>query len=200
MPSSRAIRYAEPSSGPSPTSSSRAGTLRRMRSKIASTASIRLTGRKFDTCTTILVVGSPPVNRWRRSGLGTRRWIAQSRKFGMTSMARFTPSSRVRRVSQALRYGGHAVRLLDRERDDLRVRRVAPDERDVGPVQRRHHARDSTVPGRGQHLLRQERRRRVRNGVVRVDDVEARTRARPARSCWRATTGTAAPGRADRSA
>ena len=49
---------------------------------------------------------------------------------------------------------------------------ITADERDVGAVQRRDHARHPPVAGRGQHLLRQEGRRGVWHRVVRVDDVE----------------------------
>ena len=74
----------------------------RMRSKIAITESMRFTGRKFETCTTIFAFGSPPVKRLRRSGTCWRRCTAQSRKLGITSISRCTPSSRVGRVAQAL--------------------------------------------------------------------------------------------------
>ena len=40
---------------------------------------------------------------------------------------------------------GYAVGALDRIGDDLRVRRIAADQSDVGPVQRGHHPRDGRV-------------------------------------------------------
>ena len=53
-----------------------------------------------------------------------------------------------------------------------RVRRIAADQRDVGAVQRRHRLR--RAPGRRvEHEAREIRGRRVRHGVVGVDDVEA---------------------------
>ena len=39
------------------------------------------------------------------------------------------------------RHRRHAVGLLDAKRDDLRIRRIAPEQRDVGAVQRRDHPR-----------------------------------------------------------
>ena len=65
------------------------------------------------------------------------------------------------------------VRLLDRERHDLRIGRVVPDQRDVGSMQRRDDLRGFTVPSRGQHLPRQVGGGGVRDRVMGVDDVEA---------------------------
>ena len=89
----------------------------------------------------------------------------------MTSIVALHAQLAPGRLAQALRHRGHAVRLLDRVRHDLRERRIAADERDVRAVQRRHHPRHGTA-ARLEHLPRQQRRRRVRNRVVRVDDVE----------------------------
>ena len=79
---------------------------------------------------------------------------------------------RYRVGAQAARHRGHGVRLLDGKGDDPRVRRIAADERDIRAVQRRHHPR-AGEGGRGrQHLIGEICRRCVRNGVVRVNDVE----------------------------
>ena len=73
---------------------------------------------------------------------------------------------------EAFRHRGDEVRLVDRERDNLRVRRIAADERDVRPVERRHDARRLSAM-RPDDLAREEPGCGVRDGVVRVDDVEA---------------------------
>ena len=73
--------------------------------------------------------------------------------------------------AQALRDRGDQVRLIDREGDDLRVRRVAANQRNVGPVERRHDARRLAAV-RAEDLARQEASGRVRNRVVRVNHVK----------------------------
>ena len=73
--------------------------------------------------------------------------------------------------AQALGHGGHAVRRLDRVGDDLRKRWVASDQGDVGAMQRRHDPWHRMTAGL-QHLFRQQRRRGVRDSVVRVDDLQ----------------------------
>ena len=76
---------------------------------------------------------------------------------------------------QAVGHRGHAVGLIDRKRHGLRVRRVAAEQRDVGAVKRRddfRHLRIRSAVGRREDVLREIRGGRVRNGVVRVHDVE----------------------------
>ena len=70
--------------------------------------------------------------------------------------------------TQALRDRGDQVRLIDREGDDLRVRRVAADQRNVGAVERRHHTRRLAAV-RAENLARQEAGGRVRNRVMCVN-------------------------------
>src|SRR6185503_18422237 len=82
------------------------------------------------------------------------------------------PQLLVGRGPQALRDRGHQVRLIDRECDNLRIRRIAADERDVGAVQGGDDARRHAAV-RADDLAREETGRRVRDGIVRVDDVEA---------------------------
>jgi hypothetical protein len=72
-------------------------------------------------------------------------------------------------VPQELRDRGHAVRLLDRELGERVVGRVLPYQRDVGAVQR---GDDLQVPLRLEHLLREPRRRGMRDGIVHVHEVE----------------------------
>ena len=119
---------------------------------------------------TSFVAGSG-ANRWRRcTDVATAIDIAIEaigNHFDRPLHLQFTAS----RVAQALRYRRDAVRLLDRVGHDLRERRIAANERDVGPVQRRHDPRDE-LTARLEHLPRQDRRRRVRDRVVRVDDLE----------------------------
>ena len=67
----------------------------------------------------------------------------------------------------------HAVGLLDAEGHGLRIGAVAAEQRDVGAVQRGDDARHARrLARRRQNLPRQIRGRRVRDRVVRVDDVE----------------------------
>ena len=80
------------------------------------------------------------------------------------------------------------------------VRRVAADDRDVGAVKRRDDRAAPDVRCRRHDLAREVRGGRVRNRVVRVDDIERLRRAQPARSCSPARAGTAARGRAGTSA
>ncbi len=74
--------------------------------------------------------------------------------------------------AQALGHGRDAVRLIDAEGDRLGVRRVASEQRDVGSVQRRDHARDRARTLRPENLPRQVRGGRVRYRVVRMHDIE----------------------------
>ena len=179
--------------------SSRAGIARRTRAKTSTTA--------------VHPLDRPEVRHVNQERLAVRREplaqvrsrrradsVAQSMKFGMTRMSQRHAELAVGVGREALGHGRHAVRLLDAERDDLRVRRIAAEQRDVGAVQRRDHARHVAALARREHLPRQVRRGRVRNRVVRVHDVEPLVARRPARSCSRATAGTAARGTADSSA
>ena len=61
--------------------------------------------------------------------------------------------------------------------DHARVGRVAADERDVRAVQGRHRAWRAVAGVGAENLMRQIRRRRVRHGVVRVQQVEVMARA-----------------------
>ena len=171
MPSSRAHRCARRSSGPSPTSSSRAGTFCWMRLKMSTTASTRLTGRKFETWMTIL---RPVVAAGEVPAKVRPRPAAMDGAVEEVRNDRDVPRHlqlRVGGLAQAVRHRRHAIGLLDRERHDLRVRRIVADQRDVGAVQRRHDLRRLT--GCRQHLTREKPGRRVRHRVVRVDDVQA---------------------------
>ncbi len=81
-PSRRARAWAEDRSGPSPTISSTASTSRTTRSKMRTTSSTRLTGRKFETWSSTFWPGAAkPVRSGRSSG-----YCSRSTKFGMTSM------------------------------------------------------------------------------------------------------------------
>ena len=170
MFSSRPRRYAVPSSGPSPTSSNRAGTARLILAKTSITASIRLTGRKFDTWMTSFVASSG-AKRCRRPGTVAPPVDLAVEAIGDDLDVAADAELAARGLAQALGHGGHAVRRLDRVGDDLRKRWIAPDQRDVGAVQRRHDPRDGVTAGL-QHLSRQQRRRGVRDRVVRVDDLQ----------------------------
>jgi len=75
----------------------------------------------------------------------------------------------VRLISQELRDRGHSIRLLDRELGEREVRRVLPHQCDIGAVQRGH---DLQILLPFEHLLREPRRRGMRNGVMHVHDVE----------------------------
>ena len=102
------------------------------------------------------------------------RWFdSQSRKFGMTRMSLDTPSSR---YVSALRLSDTAVTPSDcsmPKRDDLRVRAVAAEQRDVRAVQRRDHARARRGTCRDARICRARYAAvGVRNRVVRVNDVE----------------------------
>ncbi len=74
-----------------------------------------------------------------------------------------------RPLADELADAGHAVRFLNRKFGNWKVRAVRPHQRDVRPVQRGNERKHSLVR---QHLLRQQRRDRVRNGVVHVQQVE----------------------------
>ena len=94
-------------------------------------------------------------------------------KFGMTRMSHVTPSSRWCRARKALGHSRDAVRLLDAERHDLGIGRIASEQRDVGAVQRGDDARHACRVWRSvSTCLRQIRRGGMRNRVVRVHDVE----------------------------
>ena len=124
-------------------------------------------------------------NRWRSSGTSTRRNTEQSRKFGMTLMSRVTPSSL--RV-EAARLRDTAVTASDRSIENATI-----SEKDGSLPTSVMSVPCSVVttrggrPGRCEHLLREQRRRRVRNRVVRVDDVELELPRAPAPACSRAT-------------
>ncbi len=77
----------------------------------------------------------------------------------------------VRVGAEALRHRRHAVRVLDRERDRLRIGPIAADERDIGAVERRHDLRH-LARRLEQDLFREIRRGGVRHRIVRVHDVE----------------------------
>ena len=70
---------------------------------------------------------------------------------------------------ERVRHGGHGVRRGERVLDGGRVSRVLAEQRGVGPVQRRDHARPLI---RRQHRPGEDRRGRVRHGVVDVQHVE----------------------------
>ena len=93
-------------------------------------------------------------------------------------MSRVMPSAA---IVSARRLSDTAVtpsRLLDRKRHDSRVRRIAADERDVGAVQRGDGPRRRpATPSAARIWPREIGRGRVRNGVMRVDDVEPLGRA-----------------------
>jgi hypothetical protein len=76
------------------------------------------------------------------------------------------------RRAQAVRDRRHGVGLLDRERDDARIRWIAADQGDVGSMQRGDDARPLSIGA--EDLSRQKCRRRMRDGVMRVDDIELR--------------------------
>ena len=83
------------------------------------------------------------------------------------------PELAMRGRLEAFGHGRHAVRLLNGEPDDFRIRAVGAEQRDVRAVQRGDDLRAPTRrSSRCQNLAGQIRRRRVRHGVVRVDDVE----------------------------
>ena len=65
-----------------------------------------------------------------------------------------------------------AVRLRDAERHGLGVRPIVAEQRDVGTVQGRNHTRHGFTAAAAEDLPREIRRRRVRDGVMRMDDVE----------------------------
>ncbi len=65
-----------------------------------------------------------------------------------------------------------AVRLLDAEGHGFRIRAVAAEQRDVGAVQRRDDLGHTGATSGRQDLARQIPRGRVRDRVVRVDDLE----------------------------
>ena len=175
-------------------------TRRRISRKTSSTASTRLTGAEVRHVDhqRIAAIGRAESRAQRRLGpAAVLRAIEEIRNHADVT-AHAQRGDRV--CLQALRHRGDAVRLLDGERDDPRVRRVAADQRDVGAVQRRDRARRPSCRAAAQDLARQIRRRRVGNGVVRVHDVETALRATRARSCWSAPADIAARGTADRAA
>jgi hypothetical protein len=91
-PPSRASRSASERSGPSPIKIRRAGISLRIASKIARTSGIRLTGRKFETCT---IRTSPSRASARANGEApSGRYCRVSTKLGTTSIVRATPNSR----------------------------------------------------------------------------------------------------------
>ena len=97
----------------------------------------------------------------------------------MTRMSRSARrAARVVSRLQAFGHRRHAVRLLDRKRDDLRVGRIAADERDVGAVQRgRRCAARAPLPPLG------------RSGSDRPDTPRSRAARRSARARCRAGAG-----------
>ena len=172
-PSAATRRSMSARTGPSPISTNRA----RMRSRIRRKTSIAsvdpLDRPEVRDVDDERLACSGGHSRARSAGSNRRRYSPQSRKFGMTRIACRTPSAAMVSALQALGHGGDAVRPLDREGDHPGVRRIAADQRDVGPVQRRDGARRGRRRGaRGEHLVGQIRGRRVRHGVVGVDDVE----------------------------
>ena len=93
-------------------------------------------------------------------------------KLGMTSISPRTPSCRL--VASA-RLCETAVTPSDCSMEYATIseyRRIAPDQRDVRPVQRRHDLGHGSGSRRREHLRRQKRDCRVRDRVVRVNDAE----------------------------
>ena len=90
----------------------------------------------------------------------------------MTAISRSTPSSICVAVRRLFETAVDGVRALDGVGDDLRIRRIVADERDVGAMERGDDFRNRAARGRMKDLLGQQRRRRMRDRVVRVDDVE----------------------------
>ena len=171
-PPSRARRSASDRSGPSPMRSRRAGILRRIASKIASTSAMRLTGRKFETWT-IRASPSRASARANAEAPSGRYWSV-STKLGTTSIGRPHAELADRHVAQVAGDRRHRVALLDAPAGDRQIRAVLADDRDVGAVQRRDDLQRHAVAVA--HLARQDRRDRVRQRVVDVQQVEARAR------------------------
>ena len=73
---------------------------------------------------------------------------------------------------EALGNRRHAVRLFHREGNRLRIGSVAANQRDVGAMQRRDHARYPRRTGACKNLPGEIGGGRVRNSVMRVNDVE----------------------------
>ena len=114
------------------------------RAKISTTAVTRLTGRKFETWMTQLLPGWARRAAQRRAS--TRRCTEQSRKVRDDADVAIDAELAKRVRLEALRHGGDAVGLLDAERDDFGIRRVAAEQRDVGAVQRRDDATARVSP------------------------------------------------------
>src|SRR6266404_4836357 len=114
-------------SGPSPTSTSVAGSWRRTPAKTRTTSVTRLTGRKFETWTRTLWPGGAAAGRVI---LGRRDEVGDD-----DDVAAGTPERAVGLLPQERRHGGDTVRLFDRELGERIVRWVLPDQGDVGAVQ-----------------------------------------------------------------
>jgi hypothetical protein len=78
----------------------------------------------------------------------------------------------VRRGAQAVGDRRNEVRLLNGEGDDLRVRAVVANQRDVGTVQCRDYPRSRAGARCREYLAREKRSGRMRYRVVGVNDVE----------------------------
>ena len=72
--------------------------------------------------------------------------------------------------AQVVGDAGDAVAFLDGVAHDGQIAAVESDQRDVGPVQGGHERQMTAA--RGEHLPRQQRRNRVRNRVVHVQQIE----------------------------
>ena len=75
-------------------------------------------------------------------------------------------------VAQARGNRRHRIGLIDAKRHRFAIRGIGAENRDVGAVQRRDGARHVRAGRRGEDLPGQVRRGGMRDGVMRVDDVE----------------------------
>ena len=178
-PRSRARCAAWVRSGPSPTSTSRAGMCRRTRTSTSIRSATRLTARKFDTwkrigpspSVTSLADGSEElVEAPSIAAVGGREVIGVDEvRDHLDRRVVGQAEEPVRLAPQELGRHRDAVRRRDGEaRDRLRAR-IATDPRHVGAVQRGHDPRRRSA----EHLPREIRARSVRNRVVDVHQIEA---------------------------
>ena len=142
-------------------------------SKIPSTSRIRLTGRKFETCTSRASPGRASVRAKADAPAGPVEARVHEVRHDLDLALH--PELADRDVLQVLRDRRHRVALLDRPAGDRQVRAVLADDRDVGAVERRDDLQPDAVAVA--HLAGQDRRDRVGQGVVDVEQVEVACRA-----------------------